>query len=50
MTHKSGHVIIDAHSRGQIKKLPEDVQKEIEAIVDRANEDVEKLMESVDDD
>ncbi len=45
MSHKSSHIIIDARAAGHMKKLPQETQEEINAIVEKANDDVDKLLE-----
>lgn len=45
MTHTASHIVIDAQAKGHLKKLPEETQAEINAIVEKANEDVNKLLE-----
>ncbi len=45
MTHKSSHIIIDSRAQGHLKKLPQETQEEINAIVEKANDDVDKILE-----
>jgi len=45
MTHKSSHIIIDAASQKEFDKLPEDKREQIEAILEKANQDIEAILE-----
>ncbi len=43
MSHKSGHVIINAVE--EFDKLPEDQREKIEAILEQANKEVDKVLD-----
>ena len=45
MSHKSGHIIISNASQPEIDNLPEDKQEKIQEILERANKEVDKVME-----
>jgi len=45
MTHKSGTIIISSASQKEIDDLPEDKQEKIKAILERANKEVDKIMD-----
>jgi len=45
MTHKSGTIIISNASQREIDNLPEDKREKIEAILERANKEVDKVLE-----
>ena len=44
MSHKSGHVIIDLAPE-ELSKLPEDQREKIEAILEQANKEVDKVLD-----
>lgn len=44
MTHKSSHVIID-FADPELSNLPEDKKEKIEAILEQANKEVDKVLE-----
>ena len=44
MSHKSGHIIIDLVD-GDFDNLPDDQKEKIEAILEQANKEVDKVLE-----
>jgi uncharacterized protein YjbJ (UPF0337 family) len=44
MTHKSSHIIIQI-ADGELDKLPADKKEKIEAILEEANKEVDKVLE-----
>jgi len=45
MTDRSSHIIINTASQKEIDKLPEDKQEKIKAILERANKEVDKVLD-----
>ena len=45
MSHKSGHVIISNASQEDIARLSEDQREKIEAILEDANKEVDKVLD-----
>ena len=45
MTHKSSHIIINIASEDEINGLPQDKQEKIHDILDKANKEVDKVLD-----
>ncbi len=45
MTHVSSHIIIFNISPKEIDRIPEDKREKIEAILERANKEVDKVLD-----
>ncbi len=45
MTHNSSHIIINNATQEDIAKLPEDQREKINAILERANKEVDKVLD-----
>lgn len=46
MTHNASHIIIHAASQPDVDNLPEDKQAKIQEILEKANKEVDKVMEN----
>ena len=49
MTHISSHIIIEQALQQRMKGMPEEVREKIEAIREKANEDIEEVLEVLED-